>query len=849
MKDLSDKSARLFFWLLLLAGAAARIYGAWCSRIITDPDCGIVALMAKHMSEGREFPVFFYGQSYMGSLEPAVSALFCRLFGVSGFMVNLGPALVGFLLLPVLFFWGRKAGGHAAGLAAMLFCVIGPDQFYNFQFAARGGYPIALLLGTLVLMMSASLVHETRTREGKPRPLPFLLLGFLAGLGWWSNPIIMAALLTSGLMFLAGLRLSVLRWQIAPAALLGFMAGSLPFWMWNATHGWDSFAFLTAFQGTSLRAGARFLVERSVRLLGLEGMPFWMKGPLLLFYAGLPLALLAQTTRRLFRRDIREADLQVMAALIFLGLSSVLFMRSHFSHLNTVRYLLPFVPALALLIGKGTAEGDRLLPWRLAWIPLLIILLTQLPAVGRTREHALSNPENLRRQNEIRVFLAHNRIEAVYANYMFHSLNFLLGEEFCFSTIRNERYPLNAQRMDQADRIAVANNNGGIKEFMHYAGGGIQWQQAGDVYFVHGFSPPVFNLREIGSSQWTLRAHSLGQEKPAAITDDNLDTMMNASGNGTNSDWLVIQFRRPVPLKAIRWISHNDQYPAGWSAAVKTEGDAGWEPLIKPTPASLYFWSGERPFWGGEAYRLEARLTPQRPVQALRITLQSGGKNSDWNLADLQLFETAEPAASTTSIETVASTLTLRGIDRLYTDRWEANRISALSGGRIQTSQEPALWSAAALPSRMEFSLHTALLVRKENAAQVHRILAARNLALRETPMPPWVLFDFVPGLWNGRYTGNQGLVWKGFGCLLGDAKQYAANLVKKAEELHKTETSAEEAVALLEKAMQLYPHWTSPQALLNQWTGRKGGQESAASSERLVRFSNGVECMGVYPT
>ena len=66
---------RLILLVLLLAGAALRVWGAWVSRYLTAPDCGVVGLMARHMAEGREWPIFFYGQHYMGSLEPMVSAL------------------------------------------------------------------------------------------------------------------------------------------------------------------------------------------------------------------------------------------------------------------------------------------------------------------------------------------------------------------------------------------------------------------------------------------------------------------------------------------------------------------------------------------------------------------------------------------------------------------------------------------------------------------------------------------------------------------------------------------------------------------------------------------------------
>ena len=49
--------------------------------------------MARHMAALKEFPVFFYGQAYMGSLEPMASALMVRLLGSTGFAVTLGPVL------------------------------------------------------------------------------------------------------------------------------------------------------------------------------------------------------------------------------------------------------------------------------------------------------------------------------------------------------------------------------------------------------------------------------------------------------------------------------------------------------------------------------------------------------------------------------------------------------------------------------------------------------------------------------------------------------------------------------------------------------------------------------------
>ncbi|MFO7534418.1 MAG: hypothetical protein R6X19_01820, partial [Kiritimatiellia bacterium] len=68
MKTLS-RSALIPACLLLL-GLAMRTFGAWVYEFAHTSDHGIICLMVKHMLEGKEFPVFFYGLPYMGSLEP-----------------------------------------------------------------------------------------------------------------------------------------------------------------------------------------------------------------------------------------------------------------------------------------------------------------------------------------------------------------------------------------------------------------------------------------------------------------------------------------------------------------------------------------------------------------------------------------------------------------------------------------------------------------------------------------------------------------------------------------------------------------------------------------------------------
>ncbi len=116
-----------------------------CGKASSIRRLPVFGLMASHMAEGRAWPVFFYGQAYMGSLEPMLGALFCLLFGTSAFAVALGTGLSAFLLTLVAWRMARAlAGPWAALYAAALFATVSP-AFAAYMADPRGGYAMALL--------------------------------------------------------------------------------------------------------------------------------------------------------------------------------------------------------------------------------------------------------------------------------------------------------------------------------------------------------------------------------------------------------------------------------------------------------------------------------------------------------------------------------------------------------------------------------------------------------------------------------------------------------------------------------------------------------------------------------
>lgn len=113
--------------VVLLAAVALR--GAFFLRFdesYFDSDQAIVGLMAKHLAEGRAFPLFFYGQEYMLGVEAWVMAPVFLIFGPTVFALRLTMVLLNAATV-VLLWWllMRDARLHPwlAALAATPFAL------------------------------------------------------------------------------------------------------------------------------------------------------------------------------------------------------------------------------------------------------------------------------------------------------------------------------------------------------------------------------------------------------------------------------------------------------------------------------------------------------------------------------------------------------------------------------------------------------------------------------------------------------------------------------------------------------------------------------------------------------
>ena len=221
-------------WRALGLGLAAVLAVALLGRALLlasgavsfHSDEAVVALMARHILHG-ERPVFFYGQAYMGSLDPWLVA-----FGFS----LLGETVQTIRLVQSALYLGVVAASYGAafvlsgrvGVAVIAGLTLAvPNVLVAlYTTATLGGYNETLLLGALIVLLGFPI------QRGGAGLWRWALIGVLAGLGWWTNALIAVYLLPLAVLLMVRLwrgRAEGARLLIGPAvAIAGFTLGSAP---------------------------------------------------------------------------------------------------------------------------------------------------------------------------------------------------------------------------------------------------------------------------------------------------------------------------------------------------------------------------------------------------------------------------------------------------------------------------------------------------------------------------------------------------------------------------------------------------------------------------------------------
>jgi hypothetical protein len=224
----------------------------WAGAVQFGGDEAVVALMARHILRMGAHPFFFYGQAYWGSLAAWLAAAAYAVWGetILSFRLMQAGVYLGIVISTYLLALRIYSSRWIAGVAALLLAV--PTVLVTVYTAtSSGGYAEALLFGNLILLLAL--------KSGLARRFwgHMFLLGFFAGVGWWTFPLIVVYIVPTAFLMVgqrgwefqrlarsarslrsaAGICLR--RWAGEGGLLVaGGVLGSAPWWWYSVTHSW-----------------------------------------------------------------------------------------------------------------------------------------------------------------------------------------------------------------------------------------------------------------------------------------------------------------------------------------------------------------------------------------------------------------------------------------------------------------------------------------------------------------------------------------------------------------------------------------------------------------------------------
>lgn len=355
---------RLFLWLVVVAGVVLRLDFMRASGFVIDSDEAIVGLMAKHILEGTSLPVFYYGQHYMGSLEPLCVAVAFAIFGVSSFVLQLVPLLFSALLIVIMYRLGKEVAGPVVGRVAALLCAFPPASLVVWSFKARGGFIELLVIGALAFWLAVRWFRKTPTDRTYPA-----LIWFLLGIGWWVNNQIIFFMGSIGLFGALRVLLAWRKDQLSVRQILAisgvcasaFFVGSSPYWVYNLSRGFPSLGMFGFAPFNELSGYVEGLFTTALPII-LGAKKFWEKDAsfagatlaVYAVYATLGGALVYARRRKIV--DLLHGTIDRVEPIelfgFFVVFTCAVFAVSSFGWLSQApRYLLPLYVGIFVLVG------------------------------------------------------------------------------------------------------------------------------------------------------------------------------------------------------------------------------------------------------------------------------------------------------------------------------------------------------------------------------------------------------------------------------------------------------------------------------------------------------------------
>ncbi|MBN8549813.1 MAG: hypothetical protein J0M12_10910 [Deltaproteobacteria bacterium] len=649
-----------FLISVLLIALVLRLDFLIANNFVIDADEAIVGLMAKHISEFKELPTFYYGQNYMGSLEPILTSIVFFFFGISSAALKAVPLFFSLVLILLIYQVGLELGNRGVARIAALLTALPPQLLVIWSSMARGGFVEVVCIGTLAIILTLRWIHAAA-----PRPSQTAWIGALLGLGWWvNNQIVYFALPIAFYMGALLIRRAAPSMQVriksvavhTLAGIAAFFVGGFPYWVYNLQHDFVSFEIAKSATLSQMKDHVLGLGETALPML-LGARRQWHSeevfagaGMLVLaLYGALFLIVLAKRWKQVLALPLLRVDRRqpVEFFFLFLALTFVVFAASSYGSLvESPRYLLPsyvgifILSASGLSILYGYVRGVSYA--MLAAIIAVNCCSWYLGGRALPGEPFVARGERVSKdQSQLIAWLQTHGYEVVRTNYWIgYRLAFESQEKIRFaiyqppSTVRIAGYEAEARRrgLHTLPLVLVPSQAEIIRRALLVEGYNYREESLSGYVVFYDIAPKQSELSRVPLNVVTAYASDAPQNAALAV-DGVLQTRWGSARPQAPGMQFTVELDKPRQLRGVRY--ELGTWPQDEPQSLGIElllADGKKKVLLDPKD-----WDSVRFFREREPAILFT--FDALPVKKVILTQNGEQKIFDWSIAELELLE------------------------------------------------------------------------------------------------------------------------------------------------------------------------------------------------------------------
>jgi F5/8 type C domain len=748
---------RLIVGLLLVFAAGVRALRFWGVMTWAHWDEANVAVPALQILGGT-FPVHHVGVEYVGATaayplaawfavaghSPVVLDFFC-------YAVSVGVAWTGFLV-------ARRLLPPGPALFAFAVLAVPPMLLAHWGIHGALNPPVMLLIGNLILLGTHT-VFFRRPREAAP----LLVLGLLAGVGWWAYPLIVVYWAPLGVLALRTGLIWRRRFWLLP---LGVALGGLPDWIYEILN-YPSTSLMLAGSGAlpteSLGSRASLLGgDLLLQLIGGSAADNFVPAiRVQVVLVGLAALALGRAVVR-DRAGIRwlagtggqpGRGLAALWALVAMNVTLVLLTKRTLGP----TYVLPLYSVLPIWLGeccwwlgrqrRGLGAGALA-----AWLAIQL-WANWTATLGRDRD----TPRRWAGLEAVAAPLTHwltaRGIERVYwaagGPLLTFEYTYLTGMRVIAANLWAETIIQHAHAVDAAPTppiVATPDSLPQLRDSLRGLSLAVRETPVGGFVVVEARPTGAMRFRGLPAEGWRVTTSHRPQEAPNLV-DRDAGTGWSVGDRQAPGQWLAVDLGREqtvarLDLLAIDW----QEVPAGFHVEWSRDGGQWTTAVSVPQYWGPLFWSERHAFLKIRRGRVQAIFDP---VQAryLRV-VQDGSGRQAWAARELFVYEPAPAGEATLAPGALAAALRAEGVRFVYASPWLSARVRVESresiGALESNSAVNSYGRSVPEPSLLErFRLRpdrAVLLDDAADVAEVRRVLTERGVLARERTIGPYPL-------------------------------------------------------------------------------------------------------------